>query len=235
MRLRALTLAAALLGATALSAEAAPSRAATAAPLDRAAAVAAVQALQSRVDGTVSARWKETGPLPHRLSGFATRPYAGAPAAAATSFLADLGALFAFDPAELTVTAVEGTRAVTAVRFTRVVDGAPVEGQTVVVSLDPDGRATAVSGLPQPLTMVPRTHEIEASAAISAALVALGVEEGALTVPPTATHAVMAAGTEGHLVWRVSAAVVPLAWHMRVLVDAATGEVLSVTNDIIQD
>lgn len=200
----------------------------------REAAVAAVESLRQEL-GALDARWKADRPLPHRLSGFASRPYAGDARVAAAAFLADVGPRLGVDPAELAVSGVERTRAATAVRFTRSLDGVPVLDATVVVTVDAAGRATSVTGLPQPLELAPRLREIDAPVAIDAALAALGVQPAALPAPASASKAILAAGTEGRLVWCVRAAVVPLAWHMRVLVDAETAEVLAISNEARHD
>lgn len=196
---------------------------------------AAIEALQARVTGPIAVARHAASAVPHRLSGFASRPYAGGPEAAARSFLGELAPLFGFDASELVPIEQETLGGVTSVRLEQRIDGAPVLGRTVVVTVDAAGRATSVTDVPEAVVVAPRTHEIAARQAIDAALEALDVQESALGAPPQARKVIMAAGTEGRLAWRVSAVVVPLAWHMAVVIDAETGAVLHVSNDVRHD
>lgn len=192
---------------------------------------AALDAVRALVEGPVAARWQPGSAAPHRLSGFISRPYDGSPADVAAAFLGDLAPAFGFDAQELRVIGQETIAGVAAVRLEQRVDGAPVFGRTTVVTVEA-GRATSVTGTPEPVRLSPRTRELSGREAITAALEAIEVAERDLAAPPVASRVVMAAGAEGRLAWRVSAVVVPLSVHLTVIVDAETGAVLLVHNDV---
>ncbi|MEM1041393.1 MAG: T9SS type A sorting domain-containing protein [Bacteroidota bacterium] len=149
------------------------------------------------------------------------------PETMARQYLAEQADALRIDADALALRHVRSSRAGHNVRFTQMLDGAPVHGSEVVVNIDPRNRVQLVLSDYQPSLAVPRaTPSMSADAARSAAHEHLDVsgallgDETSLVVYPTADG--------GRLAWRVRVTADAPMGDWESFVDASTGELLRV-------
>lgn len=159
---------------------------------------------------------------------------AASPEAMAREYLRDVSKDLRLGEAageDLEVSFVRQARAGTTVRFRQTIDGIPVHGAEIAVSIDPQNRVQFVmNDYVAGASLATRTPSVSADAARSAALAHLGVV-GALGLDRTELVALPT--KEGvRLAWKVN--LVPSetpTGDWEVLADAATGELLRVTDN----
>lgn len=140
----------------------------------------------------------------------------------ATRFLASQKTALGLQHAELAVLRTEKLPVGEVVRFAQKVGDLEVDGRTLAVKLDAAGRVTGLNSdlvpfeLQRPKALIGAT---QAQAAVHArfAVAATGTPRQVVLVPAPGL---------ARIAWRVPTAVIPLAAHFDVWVDAETGEVL---------
>jgi len=183
--------------------------------------------------GEDAVQWAAQRTRPAAIRGLRVRVAGATDAERARHFLAAHPALFVpADAAALQLVDVQGTTGLRVARFQQLVQGLPVEGAFVTVSLDDTGQVRAVASEAEPLRLTSTRPAQGAAAATRAALHALGLA-GRDARGATVRLAVLAAGPR--LVYRVMLPFTVDPQGRVHLVDAVSGAYLGWRRGIVLD
>lgn len=196
----------------------------------REAARDAVEQLESRHDARVS--WPAGRPTPKLVTGLTIATEGADAEARARGFAADHEALLGVSADELVHERTERQRARTSVRFRLVREGLPVLDRTLVVALDEQNRVLSVTNDLLPVGEVPEASigSGEAREAVRDHLERV-VDTGREVLP--VEEALVRSRAETRRVFVVYAIQHLFREHLRVLVDAQSGRVTAVRNEIL--
>jgi Zn-dependent metalloprotease len=160
---------------------------------------------------------------PRSLSNLAELTVGTTPAEKAASFLSSSRKILGLAHLEVRMSEVKNLpRSGSVVRFGLFADGLEVEGRTVSVKLDAEGRVRSVQSDAVPFLLPKIAQELPAAVAVET--VKQRYQIAAAGAP---TKVVMAhAADVARVAWRVPVAVIPLQAHFFVWVDAENGDIL---------
>lgn len=174
--------------------------------------------------------WQRDGRLPALIAGLAVPTQGESPTARARRFLLAHPALIGGAATQLREAGVSQSHGRTVVRFEAMVADLPLLDRSLSVSLDAEQRVFAlVSDLPVPAAIP--DAKISAATASAAVRALPRMAKAALAAPVAAIW--QPAGLPLR-VWMVDTVVVAGASHVRVLVDATTGQVVAQTERVIR-
>lgn len=179
--------------------------------------------------------WPEGRSAPALVAGLAVTSPGDQPLARAQSFLSRWSALTALKPDELRLSAVETAGTRTTVRYRQVVDGLPVQGRSLAITVEGTEIISLVSDA-VPLASVERaTIDAETARVLAVqAVFGAGPESPSLEIATQATKLIAATGDRGVEAFQVFVARRPLLEHLEVLVDAHQGRVIGIADRVVR-
>lgn len=196
---------------------------ALAAPADPSAAGGnTVSRLRGAFGANVRVLMDDVSGQPRSVRGLAIATHGLDSADRASRFLAERKTVLGLEHAELAVVRTEKLPVGEVVRFAQRVGDLEVEGRTLAVKLDAAGRVTGINSDLVPFDLQRPKALIDAAQAQAAVHARFAV---AATGTPRQVVLVPAPGL-ARIAWRVPTAVIPLAAHFDVWVDAETGDIL---------
>jgi Zn-dependent metalloprotease len=200
---------------------------------ERRAAQGALAALE-RGEDKLRVVWPEGRSAPALVAGLAVQSPGDRPEERAQSFLSRWSALTALSLDELHLSAVETAGSRTTVRYAQMVNGLPVEGRSLSITLE-GTRVISLVNEAAPLRSVDRATIDADSARVLAvqAVFGAGPEAPSLEIATEATKAIAVVGDHGVEVFKVFVARRPLHEHLEVLVDAHQGRVIGIADRVV--
>jgi len=177
--------------------------------------------VHQRFGPAATVRWDATGTAPKRLGGLHVATAGHDAGERAVGFVRGARDLLALGDGDVTVLGTRAMTGRTSVELRPTWRGLPVEGRTVVVTLDAHDQVTSVTSDLGPLAVVAPSQPISAEAAQAAIQARYSVSS--LGTP---SQVVLATAVAGRLAWKVPVVVIPLTAHFTVWVDAADGSIL---------
>lgn len=199
---------------------------------EREAARAALTRLETAFGDDLRVHWPELRSAPARVSGLRWTTEATSPADIGAAFLAEFRDLIGASPEALTLVETEGTRRRTVLRYRQSWQGIPVLGGEVFVTLDREGRVLSLASSTVRTIDLDASKDLGREVAIDAAVRRVFDDDAAH--PAAATRVVLPGPGGPVLAWRVLVPTVPMVQKIVCLVDAATGEVLQVRDEVIR-
>ncbi|MGM0575001.1 MAG: hypothetical protein ACQEXJ_04635 [Myxococcota bacterium] len=195
-------------------------------------AEAAFETLKQRRP-SARAVWRAERPAPAVVTGLREATEGDSPRLRAEAFVERARALLGVTPGRIAHRGTRSMKGRTVVRWAQRHEGLPVLDRELTITLDDAGRVLRVVNDTVPVGEVPAAR-VDEDAARRTAVEAAGLDprtlgEEALSRVP-AEQAVVANPTGARRVWVVSVVARPLSRHLRVLVDATSGDVVEVRN-----
>jgi len=178
--------------------------------------------------------WPTLRATPSRVSGLRWTRNDASPEDIGAAFLAEFPGLTGADPATLELAETEGTRSRTVLHFQQRWQGIKVLGGQVILSLDDSGRVLSMASSTARLDGLDMARDIGRKAAARAAIDRVHGDGQARDLEPLATLVILPGPGRAVLVWRVVVPTVPMVQKIVCLVDATTGEILKVTDEVIR-
>lgn len=181
-------------------------------------------ALRARFGDAVVVRWDAARRTPKSLRGMGIATTGPTAAERAVRFVRSERALLGLDgDVEVIETRSLPRSPRTTVRLRQLIQGLPVEGRAIAVTLDAEQRVVSVESDLGPLRVPVPVHRIDARRAtdiVRETFIVVGVG--------TPTAVVVANGPLGRVAWKVPAARLPMSGLFWIWVDAESGAVLKV-------
>ncbi|MFH1532187.1 MAG: hypothetical protein ABIK09_15790 [Pseudomonadota bacterium] len=192
----------------------------------------------SRLEGASGDRlrvlWPRLRATPSRVSGLRWTPGDAATQDVGAAFLAAFPGLTGAPPAALELIETEGTRNRTILRYQQRWQGIRVLGGQVILSLDKSGRVLSMASSTTGLVGLDSSRDVGREVAVRAALDRIHGEGRGADLGARAARVVLAGPGGAVLAWRVVVPTVPMIQKIVCLVDAASGEILTVTDEVIR-
>ncbi len=199
---------------------------------EREAARVALSRLEAAFGDGLRVHWPELRTTPARVSGLRWTADGTSPADIGAAFLEAFPDLIGASPAELALVTTEGTHQRTILRYRQSWQGIPVLGGDLFLTLDRAGRVLSLASSTVRTAGLDATRDLGREVAVAAA--ARRVFKDADPHEAAATRAVLPGPGGPTLVWRVLVPTIPMVQKIVCLVDAATGEVLQVRDEVIR-
>ena len=200
----------------------------------RALAEADLSRLKAETGGPLRVVWPNLRSTPARVSGLRWTAGHASAEETAGAFIAEFPGLTGVTPDELRLSDTERTKHRTVLHFRQTWGEVLVLGGEVILSLDAAGRVISMASSSARVDGLDATRDIGRKDAVRAAIARVhsGVELEALRA--SASKVVLPGPGASVLVWRVVVPTIPMVQKVVCLVDAATGEIIKVTDEVIR-
>ncbi len=199
---------------------------------DRGAAQADLVRLEADRGDNLRVHWPDLRTSPARVSGLRWTHDATSPEAVGAAFIDEFRGLTGVAPEDLSLGETEHTKHRTVLRFRQTWQGIPVLGGEVILSLDREGQVLSMASSSTRTDGLDASRDIGQDAAMRAAIER--VHRTAEDHPTLATRVIVPTPGGAVLAWRVVVPTVPMVQKIVCLVDAATGEILKIKDEVIR-
>ncbi len=190
--------------------------------------------LKSEAGDGLRVVWPTLRATPARVSGLRWTTGDASPEDTAAAFLEEFPGLTGTEPGDLELAETERTTNRTVLRFQQKWQGIRVLGGGVILSLDSEGRVLSMASSSARVDGLDPSRDIGRKAAVRAAVDRVHGEVAAGDARALAARVVVPGPGPSVLAWRVLVPTVPLVQKIVCLVDAATGEILKITDEVIR-
>ncbi len=199
---------------------------------DRDAAQADLERLEADRGDSLRVQWPQLRTTPSRVSGLRWSHDATSAEDVGAAFINEFRGLTGVAPGDLSLGEAERTKHRTVLRFRQSWRGIPVLGGEVILSLDREGRVLSMASSTARIEDLDLSRDVGRVAAAQAAIER--VHHTTEDRPALATQVIIPGPGGPRLAWRVVVPTVPMLQKIVCLVDAATGEILKLTDEVIR-
>ncbi len=199
---------------------------------DRDAAQVDLEQLGATHGDNLRVQWPALRATPSRVSGLRWTHDAASPEDVGAAFIAAHRGLTGVAPEDLSLGETERTKHRTVLRFRQSWQGIPVLGGEVILSLDREGRVLSMASSTARIGDLDTSDDIGRVAAARAAIER--VHRTTEDRPVLATRVLISGPGGARLAWRVVVPTLPMVQKIVCLVDATTGEILQVKDEVIR-